>query len=486
MPWSNNTPWRAGAALAAGALIAGVLGACAAMGPNFHSPAPPSAAGYAMAGDAVPAQAVLSPQARVAGPWWRGLGSPRLDQVMTQALADNQTVAAADAALQRAKAQEDSAKGARLPQVDANAGAQRERINTQAFGIKGFPSPTINLYTVGATVSYDLDIFGARRRRIEEADARTRAQGWRADAAYLTLTGNVALQAVRIAGLRAQLAAVRAILADDAASLDIVHRAQAAGGEASSASTVGEAQLAQDRALLPPIAQQLAQARHGLALLVGHAPAQWSAPDFAFEEFTPPAVIPVELPSALVRRRPDILAAEADLHADTAQIGVATAALYPDIRLVAGLTQEALTPAAIFSFSSTAYNFGAGLTAPIFHGGSLRADKRAAQAQARASLAQYRQTVLTAFVQVSDVLSALAEDDERLADLTRAETVASANLADARTAYRLGGGAFADVVTAQRQLNRARLARVDAAGQRLADIVALYAATASDWRAASG
>ena len=458
------------------------LCACTTVGPNFRSPAAPGAAGYAMAGDPAPAILAMTPQTRPAGPWWRDLGSPMLDQVMTRALADNQTVAAADATLQRARAEEDSARGDRKPRIDANAGAQRERINTESFGIPGFPSPTINLYSIGGTVSYDLDVFGGLKRRVEEAGARTEAQARRADAAYLALTGNVALQAVRIAGLRARIAEAQAIAADDAQTIAIVRNAQAAGGEATSASISGEAQLAADLALVPPLEQELAQARHSLALLVGQSPGQWAPPDFAFEGFTPPATIPVAVPSALVRHRPDILTAEADLHADTAQIGVATADLYPDIRLVAGLTQEALTPGSIFAYSSTAYNAGAGLAAPLFHGGSLRANKRAAEAQARASLAQYRQTVLTAFVQVSDVLSALAHDDERLGALTRAETTARASLEDSRAAYRLGGGALAPVVVAQRQLNRARLARIEAAGQRLADVVNLYAATASNWR----
>ncbi|MEO8926662.1 MAG: efflux transporter outer membrane subunit [Caulobacteraceae bacterium] len=485
MPWPNNPAASQNGARATAILAAAiVLAACTTVGPNFNTPAGPAAAGYAMAGDARPAIAELTPRARAAGPWWRSLGSADLDAVMVQALAGNQTLAAADATLEKARDEAAKTRGAGALQASASAGAERERINTQIFGIPNFPSPTINLFSVGGMVSYDLDLFGGQKRRGEAGEAAAEAQARRADAAYLTLTGNVALQAVQIAGLRAQIGAVRDIAADDQHNIDIVRAAEAAGGEAPSATTSGVAQLAEDQALMPPLEQELARARHALALLVGKPAADWTAPDFAVADFTPPAHIPLALPSALVRGRPDILAAEADLHADTARIGVATADLYPDIRLVAGLTQSALAPQSLFSFSSTGYNFGAALTAPILNGGALRAEKRAAQAQARASLAQYRQTVLVAFTQVSDVLTALAHDDDQAAALTKAQSTAQAALADARTAYRLGGGAVLPIVQAQRRLDRARLALIQAQDQRLADIVSLYAATATDWRPA--
>jgi NodT family efflux transporter outer membrane factor (OMF) lipoprotein len=477
MPWPNS---RAALACAA----ASIACACTTVGPNFSTPAAPDVQGYAMAGDKRPAIVKLTPATRAAGPWWLSLGSHDLDTVMDQALAGNQTVAAATATLQKARAEAAAARGAAAPQVDANAGAERTRINLSAFGIPGFPSPTVNLFSVGATVSYDLDLFGGEKRRIETAAAMAQAQDRRADAAYLTLTGNVAMQAVEIAGLRARIATVRAIALDDQHNIDIVHAAEGAGGEAPSATRGGKAQLAEDQALLPPLQQQLARSRHALALLVGQPSASWTAPDFAFEGFSPPPRIPVSLPSELVRRRPDILAAEADFHADVARVGVATADLYPDIRLEAGFTQTALTPGSLFSYAASGWNFGPSLTMPILHGGALRAQKRAAEAQARVSLAQYRQTVLTAFSQVADVLSALAYDDAQIAALKKAQTVAQEALNDQRAAFRLGGGAFLPVVQAQRQLDRARLNLTQARGQRLADIVMLYAATAADWRTA--
>ena len=466
------------------ALAAGLCG-CATVGPNFRTPEAPAASRYTASGENVDALARLTPDVRTAGPWWTALGSTDLDRVMTDALAGNQTVAAADAALEKARAQAQGAHGEQQPRLDAAANAERERINFQAFGFPNVPNPTLDLYSIGGTVSYDLDLFGGARRRAEAADAAMQATGWRADAAYLTLTGNVALQAVRIAGLRAEAAAIREILVDDQRDIDLVNAAEAVGGEARTATTSGKAQLADDQAMLPPIDRQLSAARHAMALLVGKSPAEWSAPDFDVAGFSPPPEIPVSLPSVLVRVRPDIRAAAAERHADTARIGVADASLYPDVRLTGSLTQGAVTPGSLFGYNSTGWMIGPSVTAPLLNGGQLRADRRAAEAQARASLAQYRQTVLTAFVQIADVLTALAHDNEQLAADTQAQATAQSALSDARDAYRLGGGPFLSVVVAQRRVDQTRLRLVQAQAQRLADIVTLFAATARDWRSGS-
>ena len=435
-----------------------------------------------MSGDTAPASVMLTKGEQGGIPWWRTLGSADLDAVMAEALKDNQTLAGADATLQRIRDMAAAERGGLYPQISANAGAQRERINTQVFGFPGFPSPTINLYTIGGLVSYDLDIFGGQKRRIEAAQAQADAQARRADAAYLTLTADVAMAAVQIADLNARIKIFGAIAADDQATIDILRKAQAAGGDAPSAAHGAQTRLAEDLAGLPQLEQERAQERHALAILVGKAPDGWTAPDFSADQFAPPSTLELAVPSALVRRRPDIQAAAADLHSKTALVGVATANLYPDLRLTAGLTQEALSPGALFNYASTAYNLGGQLTAPLFDGGTLQARRRAAIDDARASLAQYKQTVLVALGEVANALTAVASDDQRLAELARAEAVAQAALTDARSAYRLGGGPRSDLVLAQGQLDRARLARVEAQGRRLADIVTLMAATAGDWR----
>jgi NodT family efflux transporter outer membrane factor (OMF) lipoprotein len=469
--------------LAAASALA--VSACAAVGPDFRAPAPPAGAagaGYAMAGDAAAPGVRLTPDARAAGPWWEAFGSPELDGAIRQALADSPTLAEARATLEKAQAQAAAVRGAQLPQVDASAFAQRERINTQAFGFSGFPSPTINLFSIGGTVSYDLDLFGGRRRATEEAEARARQAASQADAAYLSLSGNMALQAMRIAGLRAEIAAVQDIVAGDQQVIDMVRRAQAAGGESASAISGGISQLADDQALLPPLQRQLEFARHQMALLAGRSPAEWAAPDFELARLSVPAEIPVSLPSQLVRRRPDILAAEAEMHAATAAIGVAVANQYPDIRLSANLTQSSIRPENLFNYASSGWNLLAGATAPVFHGGTLKAQRQAAEAEARASVARYQQTVLRAFAQVSDVMSNLGADQQSIASLQKSVDAAQSNVVDAQNAYRLGGGPLINLVDAQRSLSRARRTLVEAQGLQMSDLVQLYTATAADWR----
>nr|MEA2797968.1 hypothetical protein [Phenylobacterium sp.] len=470
------------------------LAACATVGPNFKTPEGPkgpAATGYAMAGDAAAPGVRLSPDARAAGPWWQAFGSPELDGAIRQALADSPTIAEARATLEKSQAEARATRGAQFVQVDANAAAQRERINLAAFGFSGFPglppitSPTINLYQIGGSVSYDLDLFGGKKRATEQANAQADSAARQADAAYLTLSGNMATQAMQIASLRGQIAAVQEIVADDRRIIDMVRKAEAAGGQAHSALSSGVAQLAEDEALLPPLQRDLDAARHQMALLAGKSPAEWTAPDFDLARFTAPAEVPVSLPSQLVRNRPDILAAEADLHASTAAIGVAVANQYPDIKLTASLTQESIKPSNLFNANSAAWSVLGGVTAPIFHGGTLKAERRAAEADARISLARYQQTVLRAFVQVSDVLSNLGTDQQAIESLKVAASAAESSAKDAQNALRLGGGPLMDVVQAQRTLSRARRALVEAEGRRMSDLVELYAATAADWRAGS-
>jgi len=467
------------------ALAAAVLGGCKAVGPNFETPAAPAASGYLMQGDAAPAEAAMTPGARTAGAWWTAFGSPDLDAAMRQALAGNPTLAQADATLERARQEASAARGALLPQADLAASIQEERINIAAFGFAGFPNPTISLYSIGPTITYDADLFGGRRRALESAVAKAQAEARRADAAYLTLTGHVAAEALGIATLTDELAALDQTVADDEKVVDLTRNAERAGGQPHLAVVTAQSQLAQDESLRAPIEQQLALARHALALLVGKAPADWAAPAFQLADFSAPPAVPVDLPSALVRRRPDILAAEADLHAAVANIGVQEANLYPDIRLSANFIQSALSPDLLTGYGASGWSVGAGLAQPLFHGGALKAQKKAAEADARAAVARYQQTVLAAFTQVADVMAAIAHDDEELAALGRAQDAAAENVRLNELAFRIGGGALLPVLDAERQLANVRRQRVLAEGRRLVDVSQLYVAVASDWRSAA-
>lgn len=459
------------------------LSACA-VGPNFTRPAALTASSYAAPGDrAAAANVQLAPSAATPPLWWSSFGSDELNALVGDAFAHNHTLEEANASLDQARALAGATAGGAAPQLNLQTSAVRERINTQAFGFTGFPSPTISLYSLGGSVSFDFDLAGGRRRAIERDEAKAAAQQARVDAAYLTISGNVVQQAFLIAGMKEKVAAQTEVLAADQRVLDMVHRAIRAGGQPPAAANTIEAQIAEDQALLPSLRQQLAEAEHRLALFLGRTPAD--APDLqlTLASLQLPTTIPVALPSDLVRRRPDILAAEADLHAATAQIGVDTAALYPSLSLNAALTQGAIDPGQIFSSASTGWSVGPGLTAPIFHGGSLRAGVHAANAAQRASLARYQETVLQAFVQVSDVMQALSNNQDLIGIQQRAVDTANANVRNTDFAYRNGAGTLLSLVDAQRQAARARLAQVDARVAYYQSIAALYVATSADWRA---
>jgi outer membrane protein TolC len=216
-----------------------------------------------------------------------------------------------------------------------------------------------------------------------------------------------------------------------------------------------------------------------MAALLGKPPADFAAPGFDERSGSLPLVIPVSVPSALVHNRPDILQAEARLHAATAEIGVATANLYPNINLTATLNQDALTPQTIFSPMSTSWVVGAGLTAPIFHGGELQARKREAQDAARAALADYQQTVLAAFNQVADQLQAIAHDNQAYEDQTKALVAAQERVDMLRKAEVAGGATAVQVLHAERDLNRIRLALEAQGNGRYGDTALLLLATAS-------
>jgi NodT family efflux transporter outer membrane factor (OMF) lipoprotein len=468
-----------------GALTA-ALGGCT-VGPDFKRPADPTVSSYRMKGEApAPASPRLLEGQAPAGRWWTAFGSPELDAVVDQALAGSPSLSEADATLAQVRAEAGVVRGNAGPQVDANAGLQRERANFASFGLTlpGINDPTFWLYSVGTSVGYDLDLAGGNRRAIESAGARAEAEGWRADAAYMTLTSKVVLESIAIASLRAQIDALEQSLQDDRDTVEITRKAIAAGGAAPATQVSAVTQLAEDSALLPPLRQELDEARHRLALLVGRAPAEWSPPDFDLAKLSAPAEIPLSLPSQLVHDRPDIRAAEADVHADVAAIGVQTARLYPDVRLAAGIEQGALSPGQILNYNFSGWNLGPQLTVPIFNAGALKAGQRAAQAAAQASLARYKDVVLEAFVQVADVLQALAHDEEELKAETMAVESATANLRDQRLAFREGGGTLLEMIDAQRQLNRTRRELAAAEGQRYLDTARLFAATASDWRRA--
>ena len=481
-----------GGGASAGAALVGLLALLAGckQGPDFFSPKPPEEQAYTTPGDAIPppdagpgarpkAAQRIAIGAKVKDDWWALFHSAILTQVVEQALRDSPTIAQATASLAQAREQVAAAAGVALPQVDLNAQTGRQAVNVQVSGVSRPPIP-VNIFGVGPTVSYTLDVFGAIQRNVEAQAALADVSDYQVAAAYLALTGNIATQAITIAGLRAQIKTVGDILADDERNLKLVKTAQAGGTATMVDVTTAQTQLDNDRALLPPLRQQLSVARDALTVYVGKTPADWSAPDFDLKALALPAVVPVSLPSALVRQRPDILAAEAQLHANAALVGVATANLFPRFTLTAAFAQTT-TDISNFTGAFSGWSVLANMAAPIFHGGTLTAQQRAARDAFEASWAAYRGTVIAAFGQVADQLQALAHDDEAVKTQRAALASAEQALRLARLSYQAGNSTLLQLLDPERQRQQAQLGVVRAETQRLVDTAQLMVALGSGW-----
>jgi NodT family efflux transporter outer membrane factor (OMF) lipoprotein len=456
------------------------LSACT-LGPTFRRPDAPAPATYAptdtepLAADADTfAQHIVlggEPQSS----WWTLFKSPELDELITRAVERNQTLAAAKAALAQAQELLSAQTGTEYPQVSLDAGIGRQKYGSEFLG--PLTVPPFTYFAVGPSVRYTLDSAGGIARSIEQRAALAQYQRSELDAAYLALTGNVVRQSLLTASSRAQIQAISDLLADDRNNLKLVQTAFENGSVSKVDVLTAQSQLASDETLLPPLRQELSIARHALAVLVGRAPADVTAPNLELGTLSLPRELPVSLPSQLVHRRPDILAAEAQLHAATAAVGVATANLYPRITLTASVSQQAPRPEELFNASSAAWTLISGLTAPLFDGGRLRAERRAALDALNESAANYQETVLQSFAQVADVLDALTHDADLLAAQSRALETAQSSVALARESYSAGNSGVLEVLDAQRTVLRAQLGYVRAQAQQYLDTTQLFLAT---------
>jgi NodT family efflux transporter outer membrane factor (OMF) lipoprotein len=465
-----------------------VLGGCA-VGPDFVRPAPPEVTAYTPEKAAStlapsggePAQRLVSGQA-IPAAWWQLFRSPSLDSVVRQAIVGSPTLEAARATLAQAQQAVLQARGAYYPWVDFAAAVERQQGPSFILGTQpGGSLPVFNLYTLGPTVSFSPDVFDATARRVEQQAALAQNQAFELAAAQLTITGNAVTEALTIASTRLQILAVEDIVADAEKNLALVQQKFEVGRVPRTEVLIAESQLTNDRALLPPLRQQLAAAEDALAVLVGEFPAEWRRPAFELTDFTLPAELPLSLPSALVHQRPDILAAEAQLHAASAAIGVAVAQMYPTITLSASVETAASDPSSLFQGSGQVWTLLGGLTTPIFHGGALEAQKQGAIAAFRASFATYRQTVLQAFGQVADTLRALDHDAQLVEAERYALEVAAKSLELQRFSYEGGKTDILLLLDAERSYEQARLGYARAQAQRYLDSAQLFVAMGGGW-----
>jgi NodT family efflux transporter outer membrane factor (OMF) lipoprotein len=475
---------------ACAAAAALVLGGCA-VGPNFKAPQAPHTSGFAPPGQ-LPAETHAAPAADVQaqrfidgldipGQWWTLFKSADLNALIERGVADNPTLEAAQAALRQANEIALAQRGSFYPSASAALAAQRAKEPAAALGLPASGSILYTLNSAQVNVSYTLDAFGGVRRQAEALRAQAEYVQFSLEATYLSLTANIVTAAISEASLRAQIAATEDIADSQQKQLDITRRRVAAGG-ASRADVLQQQSLLQSTlASLPPLRSQLAQARNLLSTYVGSLPADFSAAEFNLDSLTLPLDLPLTLPSKLVEQRPDVRQYSALLHEATAQVGVATANMLPQITLSGSYGGEAGSFSDVFSPGSVLWTLGASLTQPIFKGGQLVHQRRAAVAAAQEALANYKATVLTAFQNVSDALYALNADADAVAAQTLAAGSAAESLSLVQAQYKSGGASYLQVLSSQQSYQTAAIALVKVRAQRYADTAALFQALGGGW-----
>jgi NodT family efflux transporter outer membrane factor (OMF) lipoprotein len=462
------------------------LGICACVGPNFHRPAPPRADRYtadalppetaSAAGPCGAAQRFLAEQ-EVPRDWWKLFGSAELDELVSEALRANPNVLSAQAALRQAIENTAAQRGYYFPTVQASFDANREH---NALGVLSptlaSPQSFFNLFTPAVTVSYVPDVFGANRRQVESLGAQAEASRFQLDATYLTLTANVVTAAIEEAGLREQVAATERVIALEREALSVLRRELELGAIAEGDVFGQDAQLAQLEATLPPLNRQLQQTRDSLAVLTGHLPADLKPLQLRLDELTLPVDLPLGVPSQLVERRPDVRAAEAQLHAATAQVGVAIANLLPQLTLTGDIGSSATAMSDLFKAGTGFWSIGASATQTLFAGGTLVHRKRAADAALDQAGAAYKAAVLTAFQNVADALHALNTDADALNAATRATSASQQSLDVVRRRLELGSVSYLALVNAEHAYQQAVVSLAQARSSRYADTAALFLA----------
>ena len=473
------------------AAFAGLLSGCA-VGPDFKpSPAPApqaylrgnppvetvssegagGAAQRLMSGNDIPAQ------------WWSLFRSEPLDRLVRQALEQSPTLAQAQARLVQAQEALNAQAGAtKYPTVDAGLSAKRQKVDLAAMGVSGVKNPQpFALYNVSASIAYTFDFFGKNRRTLEALAAKVDYQAFELDAARRTLAANVVSAVIRQASLNTRIGCVSNLLAVQERQLSIMETQYKAGGVSSLGLENQKLLLAQTRALLPPLENQAARLGHQLAVYLGRPPSEADIAAFDLNGLRLPDELPLSLPSALARQRPDIRAAEALWHQACARVGIATADLYPQVTLSGSLGAQD-THAADMLNSLNVWSVGASLMQPVFRGGELKAKRREAVAAYDEAAAVYRQTVLQGFQEVADALRALESDARALKERAAAVRHARAGYGIAKDQFRNGAISHLTLLDSQRQLMQAELERIQAQADRYADSAALLHALGGEWK----
>ena len=411
---------------------------------------------------------------KVQADWRKFFQSKGLNTLLEQTIKNNYDLASAKETLKQAKELVKAKDGALLPQVSLGADAGRQKYGTALFGPSDFTIPPFSYYEAGLSASWKPDIFGSKKREIERQKALQTYQMHEVDVLYITLIGNTASTALDVASLKAQILTCKEIIQEDKNILALVKKSYRLGQASQMDVLNAQSRLDDDKTALPSLEQSLSQSSHELAILVGKTPSEFKMPNLDFDDFTFPQKILLRLPSTLLENRPDILAARSSLHVSSAAVGVAEANRYPNLTLSANMMMEALKPENIFNISNNAWAIAAELSAPIFDGGTLKAQENAAKHAYTASLFQYRQTILIAFRQVADALTALAHDDEETTLLKESLNTRENALHVVSKSYEIGTVGLLQVYDAQRKKAKVQLEFLHVRQQRYLDYIRLF------------
>ena len=471
-----------------------VISGCA-VGPNFQPAAVPDVNGYVRGKLASPNPGRGPPYiagqrfltgADVSARWWAAFKSQPLNDLVKHAVEENPNLQAAEAAIKIARYNALAQRGLFFPQVTGNSTSSQLLVANPG---QVPPIPTegaqsqFSLVTHQLTVSFVPDIWGGNFRAVESLDAATEQQLFQLEAAFLTLTSNVVTAAIQEASLRGQIAATERIIVIEKNLLAILKRQQSFGQAAQADVLAQDAALAQAEELLPPLEKQLAQQRDLLTALAGQYAADEIRQKFDLAHLKLPANLPISLPSKLVDHRPDVRAAEANMHAASALVGVSIAARLPNVVLSANGGSTSFNLAQSFLPGTGFYTLAASATAPIFDGFTLYHKQKAAEAALEQAEAQYRSTVLTAFQNVADALRALLADARAMRAARRAEDTAKASLDIVQKQLNAGQVNQLAVLNAQQTYLTAAVIRVQTEANRLADTAALFMALGGNWPA---
>jgi NodT family efflux transporter outer membrane factor (OMF) lipoprotein len=474
------SPRRARRRAALGACVLSLAG-CAA-GPDYRRPALPEAGYLPRAVEAAMRDERRIVDAELPAQWWTLFHSAALDDLVRQALARSPSVAAAQAALRQATELRRAQQAAFLPTLDASYAASRQKVARPLASPLASNADIFNLSTAQLSVSYAPDLFGLNRRAVESLQSQEQAQRWNVEATYLTLSANLVVAAITQAGLQAQLDAAARQVALQSEVLRRLRELNRLGESSALDVAQQESQLASLQAALPGLRKQLALQRDLVKALAGLPPDAGGVPELRLDELTLPEPLPVTLPSTLVEHRPDVLAAEAQLHAAAADVGVAIANRLPQLTLGAdswGSTAASLS--GLFGPGTGFWTLAGSVTQTLVDGGALRHKASAAQAACDEAAATYRATVLNAFQNVADALQAVQADAEGEQAARRALAVAGRTLAINRRQLELGDLSAMAVIQAEQAEQQALAAALQARAQRLGDAAALLQALGGGW-----